>query len=229
MSSMPRLGVEAGNLPATFPVLRFEPLNAKRGRRMTRAKGEGRGKDVPPTPAGWRSASQLCREYIGGCAQIKQRMEEVRRNLIAVTCERGVSEEDAVAHVEQKFIGWRRPWRGAASWTASPEAVLMLGLIPREQAAAPRPAGWRSVTQLRLEYVGDFYTLRRRMEQLREQLVEERRAAGLSLEEAERVIEQDWIGRRKPAGGSEAIAFSPEAVRAAEEAGILVRKIERVG
>ena len=108
-------------------------------------RGEGRRSPLPadgalpPTPVGWRSASQVSREYVGGSVQIRKRMEAVRRSLIAEACDRGLSVGEAVALVEQDFVGLRKPWRGAASLAASPEAVRLMGLIP--QRTPPRQAG----------------------------------------------------------------------------------------
>jgi hypothetical protein len=80
----------------------------------------------------------------------------------------------------------------------------------------PKPQGWQSAQQLRQDYVGGTVAINRRMATIQQMLVADLMAAGYGNAEARTIVEENLVGRKKPAGGQCALAASADALRLLE-------------
>jgi hypothetical protein len=176
-------------------------------------------------PAGWRSAKQLNKEYVGGNAGLNNRMGQLRKELIADMRAAGYTENEAADLVEEHLIGKKKPYRGRAALAASPDAVRALELIERTKAAPLKPIRWRSAAQLSREGAGSVPVRNNKLDLLREVLIADVQAAGYTEVAATTLVEEYFVGWKKPPpGGPEALAASPDAVRVAEQFGMFTLK-----
>jgi hypothetical protein len=179
---------------------------------------------TPPKPEGWRSAAQLRRDFVGHNIAIDNRLRELRSGLIADIVAAGYPEEEAVALVEHNLVGRKRSRRGTEATVGSPDAVRLLGLTDRKDTAPPKPDNWQSAIQLSKKGFGAEPALGVKLRDLHAALIADVVAAGYPEEEAVALVEHNLIGQKKPtAGGREAAAASPDAVRLLEREKALPR------
>jgi hypothetical protein len=174
----------------------------------------------PRKSHGWRTTEDLRAVYMGGVEKITQELRRLRESLIEEIVEQmGLPQEEATEVVELWLIGPKKRSRGPAGLAISPDAERLLPLTPKSEAAPPKTAGWQSAQQLCKVYIGGSGVMNRKLAELRQQLIGDVEAAG--IEGGEEVVDRFLVGRRKPAGGQESLAISPEGIRLAEHLGII--------
>ncbi|HLJ92524.1 MAG TPA: hypothetical protein VKU02_04950 [Gemmataceae bacterium] len=152
----------------------------------------------------------------------------MRQQLIAdITAAMQCSPQEAVLLIEDHLIGPRKPRRGKDGLCVSSDVDRLLepGLFRKEKASSGRPVSWTSPFELRAYYVGNDRSITKRLCKLASELAGDiMTAMGCSEQEATNLVAEHLIGRKKPRGGREGIAVSPEVVRIAEQYGQLVHR-----
>jgi hypothetical protein len=157
---------------------------------------------------------------VGGNVKIHQKLTALRDQLVAdiVHC-MDWSEADARSIVDRWLIGMRKPLSGSEGIAASPDAIRILDLIPRENTVPSKPQDWQSAVDLSKNFNGNSKTINKKLVELRTLLITDVRAAG--IDPAENVVDDFLFGMKKPRKGNDALAVSPDGVRIAEQFGIL--------
>ena len=100
-----------------------------------------RDEAIRAKPRTWRSGHELKKEYVGGSIAINKRMAVIQRALLGDMVAAGYSESEAAALVDDHLIGCKRPKQGRECLAASPEAVRILGVRRKSDAAPEKPQG----------------------------------------------------------------------------------------
>ncbi len=179
------------------------------------------GDGGPRNRTGWASAAELSRGHIGSTQWIGDRLRHLREELLDDLVAAGFSRNDAVSAISDHLIGPRKLARGREGLVASSDAVRLLSLRPRDEAAPPKPTDWQSAIELTRKHANSCVTIAKRLDSLRASLVDIFCDAGCSEEDAAAIVKEYFVGIRKPSSGQETIAASPMAVVLAESLGLL--------
>ena len=109
---------------------------------------------------------------------------------------------------------------------AAPEAVRLLDLKPKG-AVPTAEAGWTLIANLKRSHVGMDITLLGKLRKFQAGLIADIvDQAGLSEEDARRIVERNLVGPRKHPGrlGVDGLYASPEVVELLERDGVLRRR-----
>lgn len=186
---------------------------------MTHGWTDGR---APPPPKGWQSAQQLTESgFIGGWHTITRKITALRAALVDEARASGLSEEEAIVHVEAHFIVPKKPPRGPTSVYISPSALLLLDLAHADRQTAK----WKSADKLSEEYRGTPLTLSRKLKECRTALIASMVADGLDEIIAKSVVERYFIKDKNKRFDNAPVTYaSPAAIELLEHEGLFTRK-----
>ncbi|MGE0252204.1 MAG: hypothetical protein AB7G80_03645 [Dongiaceae bacterium] len=158
-------------------------------------------------PEGWRSGSDLTRDYIGSSVTLREKILALAIKKKAAYLAAGKSEEEADQLIQQYWV--RRCYgsgtRGIITEFISPEGLqelLKTGefITPEQAKLLAPPQGWRSGKDLTRDYIGDNITLRKKILALAAKKKTAYLAAGKSETEADQLIQDHWVRRCYGAG-----------------------------
>jgi hypothetical protein len=185
------------------------------------------GSNPVPPPDDWKSAAQMRNDGHGAFYTLEHRLKAIRGELIENAENRGLSETEAIAHVEEHHVRSHRPKRGSvAALYASPgtwELIL-------QQKPPQATANWKSYVHLENEGYPGGGAVIRRLKQARDTLIRDLMAAGFNEDESRDLIETHLIGHRRFDNGKfdGVLSASTDAIGMLERDGIL-RKPARPG
>lgn len=178
-----------------------------------------------PLKDDWASAPDMALVYIGGPTKLLSILESFRQEKIDSFIKQGMPPIEATEIVEREWAGNRTSF-AKESLCASPATLAELesqGILRRKELKAPAKADWSSNSDAEKIYAGGSLKIRSIFEGFRAKKIDEFVTAGMPLDEAAELVEQEWIGIRS-SSIKESICASPAAINEMETAGELLRK-----
>jgi hypothetical protein len=156
-------------------------------------------------------------------------LERLRTGLIEDVMAIGYSRDDATDLIETHLVAWNQTQKARVTIAASPDAIQILGLFPRE-LDPDKPVGWSSVAELVKIYRGSYESILHKMQLIQYHLTNDvSYLLHCHLDIAHNLVETHLIGHKHSGSGRPGLAASPEVVRLAVADAILTPRHHSAG